>query len=85
MNTQEYVAMKSDEQLDYMDTAAADELFALVDALFAKITMSKQGKKPALSGDDSGTALIKANKYTPLRRIYAIARWCGKASGNHAR
>jgi hypothetical protein len=66
MNTQEYVAMKSDEQLDYMDTAAADELFALVDALFAEAsTMSKQGKKLVLSGDDSGTALIKkANKYS---------------------
>lgn len=68
MNTQEYVAMKSDAQLDYMDTAAADDLFALVDALNAEAdTLNKQGKKLVLSGDDSGAAMLKqANKFSAL-------------------
>lgn len=68
MNTQEYVAMDSNDQLDYMDTAAADELFALVDALFAEAdTLNKQGKKLVLSGDDSGAAMLKkANKFSAL-------------------
>lgn len=68
MNTQEYVAMKSNDQLDYMDTAAADELFALVDELNTEAeALSKQGKKLILSGDDSGAAMLKqSNKLSAL-------------------
>ena len=68
MNTQEYVAMKSNDQLDYMDAAPADELFALVDELNAEAAaLSKQGKKLVLAGDDSGAAMMKqANKISAL-------------------
>jgi hypothetical protein len=68
MNTQEYVAMKSNDQLDYMDTAAADELFALVDELNTEAAaLSKQGKKLVFSGDDSGATMLKqANKLSAL-------------------
>ena len=63
MNTQEYVAMKSDAQLDYMDSAPADDLFALVDELNAEAdALTKQGKKLVLSGDDSGAAMLKQAK-----------------------
>ncbi len=68
MNTNEYVAMNSEAQMDYMDTAAADELFALSDALADEAAaMTKQGKKMVLSGDNDGAALLKkANKYSAL-------------------
>lgn len=68
MKAQEYAAMKSDTQLDYMDTAPADELFALIDELNAEAAaLTKQGKKLVLSGDDSGTAMMKqGNKFSAL-------------------
>jgi len=68
MNTEQYVAMTEDEKLNYMDTGAADELFALADALFGEAAaMTKQGKKMVLGGDNEGAALLKkANKYSAL-------------------
>jgi hypothetical protein len=60
MNTQEYMAMKSDGKLEYMETAPAADLYALSDALMAEAKeMKKQGQKLVLSGDNSGVVLLK--------------------------
>lgn len=60
MNTQEYMAMKSDAKAEYLETAPAADLYALSDALMEEAKeMKKRGTKMVFSGDDSGAALVK--------------------------